>query len=125
MPRPKGSKNKKKISTLEQLMPQAEQLRDRRQKLEAEQEKILETIEQQTQRLKETKKQLRLLNKEEAKLQEKIDQANTIDSEKHHRELVEQIITELSTVLPSDVLYRELCKLRDQTDAAVQIESAS
>ena len=122
MPRPKGSKNKKKLLTLEQLMPKADQLRDRRQKLEGEQKKILETIEQQKQRLKETKKQLRLLDKEDTKLQKKIEEVNAINSAKHQRELVEKIITELSTVLPADVLYRELRKLQEQTEATVQKE---
>ena len=115
MPRPKGSKNKKKAVPTAVI---AQQLADREQekaKLEAEQQSVLDTIAQQQQRLKAVKKQLRALDKDILGLQEKAEEAAAIEKAMQDREMLDQVLTELSSVLPADVIFDTLRSLQSRT----------
>ena len=78
MPRPKGSKNKPKIPTVDQTAEKLAAQRAVKQSLEAEQADILAAIEKQKQLLKAKKKEIRAADKAIAALEAAHEKAEAI-----------------------------------------------
>lgn len=95
MPRPKGSKNKKKSLTAADIVSQIATQEEVKKALENEQAEILAAIEKQKQLLKAKKKELRTAEKTLLMLQEKKAEAEAIEAASAKKAEIEAAVTKL------------------------------
>ena len=95
MPRPKGSKNKKKSLTAADIASQITAQEEVKKALENEQAEILAAIEKQKQLLKAKKKELRTAEKTLLVLQEKKAEAEAIEAASAKKAEIEEAVTKL------------------------------
>lgn len=95
MPRPKGSKNKKKNMTIADVETQITAQEEVKKALENEQAGIMAAIEKQKELLKAKKKELRAAEKALLVLQEKKAQAEAIEAASAKKAEIEAAVTKL------------------------------
>ncbi len=95
MPRPKGSKNKKSIQTVDQVESQIAAKKETKAALEADQAGIAAEIEKQKKLLSAKKKELRAVEKELLILEEKKAQAETIAAAAAQKVEIEKVVSKL------------------------------
>lgn len=95
MPRPKGSKNKNKISSLADIEAKLTAQQEAKKALENEQADILAAINDQKQRLRDKRKELRAVEKAILKLEEKKAEAEAIETAVAKKAEIENVVTKL------------------------------
>lgn len=95
MPRPKGSKNKKSIQTVEQVESQIAAKKETKAALEADQAGIAAEIEKQKKLLSAKKKELRAVEKELLILEEKKAEAEAIAAAAAQKVEIEKVVSKL------------------------------
>ncbi len=95
MPRPKGSKNKKTIQSVDKVEAKLAAQLEAKKALEDEQAQIVAEIEKQKQLLKAKKKELRAAEKAIAELEAKKAEAAAIEDAAAKKAEIEQVVTKL------------------------------
>ena len=95
MPRPKGSKNKKTIQSVDKVEAKLAAQLEAKKALEAEQAQILAEIEKQKQLLKAKKKDLRAAEKAIAALEAKKAEAAAIEAAAAQKVEIEKVVSKL------------------------------
>ena len=95
MPRPKGSKNRKKLQPAAQIAAQITAQQEAKQALEAEVAAVLVEIEDKKALLKGKKKEIRKIEKDILALETKQAEAEAIEAALAQKEEIQSVVTKL------------------------------
>ena len=95
MPRPKGSKNKKKIQPAAQIAAQIAVQQEAKQALEADVDAVLAEIEDKKAILKGKKKEIRKVEKDILALEAKRAEAEAIETAVAQKEEIQSVVSKL------------------------------